>query len=153
MKRAAMLLLFLLAGCASTDDFSGGGDFDCAKTNEVMVRIGLDGPGVSMERVEDRLQFRVEVSNNLDRDIVVKWVRVEQIMANNAPYLFDSTYRKFDQLIAEGGDFTFELPTLGRGAAMRSQDGLSRSVVAVVTSVGLESGDTYRCTFEVNSAR
>lgn len=145
----AVALVGASGGCTSSDDFIDNRVMDC-ESSEIMIRVGIQGPGVSMELIEDRLKMLVEVSNNSRNDIVVKWVRVDQLMTESAPFRFDNSYRAFDQTVAEGEDHLFELPTQGRGAGNVNQ-GLIRgeAQLMVGVSVGLASGDQYRCQFAV----
>ena len=149
MKWLAALSLIVFGACASSDFIERKG-LDCS-TGEVDARVGFAGPGTHMDKVEDRLSVSVEVANNSHRDIVVKWVRVEQIRNSNTEYFLDNGYGTFNETIPEAGDHVFELPTRGRAEPNLSRRTQPESQLQLLVSFGLESGETYRCRFLVPS--
>ena len=99
------------------------------------------------------MTFRVEVSNNARREIVVKAIRVESLPTVQPTYQVDNTYRAFDQRIAENEDNEFELPMTGRIVRRDSLRQMTTSdsprILELAVTVVLEGSDTYRCRFFV----
>lgn len=144
MKPTALLALVLLTACSSSMDMADSQSFDCGQGQAIEVRAGLDrriGEGAFGEQFE----MLVEIANNSHEDVTVTSVRVEQLSADGAPYRFDNSYRKFDQLIEEGKDHTFHLPMTGRALNVTSSRPLE-----LVVHVLLANGDSYRCSFDVS---
>ncbi len=154
MRPLALLpLLLFAAACAS----SSSSDFGIAENrvldcdNEIEIRAGFMGPGTQLERVSDRVTVVIEVANNSKRDIVVKWIRVEQVHTDSAPYRLENGYRTFNQPIAEAEDHQFELPMNGRGVRDPTGRALQSDDLLLAVTVSLEGGDSYRCQFGVRA--
>lgn len=153
MKALAALSLLLLAACASSDGFEGGGLSECGGESLIDVRVGIAAPPVQWERTDDRLMMYVEVSNNSSNDIVVKSVRIEQTHAETSAYNLDEGYASFNETIAEADDHTFEVPMTGRGMRGINDRRETGSGLNVTASVMLEDGRTLRCRFDVQAPR
>lgn len=153
MRRLALLpLLLLAAACASSSSDFGMPEnrvLDCG--NEIEVRAGFQAPGTQLERASERVTAVIEVANNSKRDIVVKWIRVEQIHTDSAPYRVENGYRTFNQPIAEAEDHLFELPLNGRGVRDLTGRSLHSDDLLLAVTVSLESGESYRCQFGVRA--
>jgi hypothetical protein len=156
MKTVALLAIaFAFVSCASSDGIIDERLLDCGPGQAISIEAGLDSQfRLHEDGTEDRLDLIVEVSNNSNGDVTVKAIRAEQQHADDASYRFDSGYRKFDQVIEEGKDFTFHLPLSGRGVfrdpnVQRYGD---RGLELVVTVI-LANGDSHRCLFVVGGAR
>jgi len=150
--RGALILPLLLfaASCASSSDFGMPTDRVIACDTEIEIRAGFQAPGTQIERdFSDRVTTLIDVSNNSHRDIIVKWIRVEQMHTDTAPYQLGNGYRTFNQPIAEAEDHQFELPMTGRGT--RDVTGRSRQSNSLMlgVTVALESGEQLRCHFSV----
>lgn len=150
--RATLLLPLLLfaAACASSPDFGMPTDRVLACDNEIEVRAGFQAPGTQMERdFSDRVTTIIDVSNNGHRDIIVKWVRVEQMHTETAPYQLGPGYRTFNQAIAEGEDHQFELPMTGQGMRDVTGRSMQSNDLVLGVTVALASGEQLRCHFSV----
>jgi hypothetical protein len=151
-KTAALLALVLSTACSSGMDMADTQSFDCNQGQDIEVRAGLDrriGEGSFGEQFE----MLVEIANNSHEDVTVTSIRVEQMAdSQNAQYRFDTSYRKFDELVEEGKDETFHLPMTGR--ALRNMGSVTSSQpLVLVVHVLLANGDSYRCSFDVGSGR
>lgn len=151
MKTSALLpLLLLVAACASSDGFIDERVLDCAPGQDVTIQAGIDTPGVQMERIDDQLTLLVEVANNTHDEIVVTFIRAEQVKDDAQMYRIESGYGKFDQTIEEGGDHVFRIPMTGRMIAARENRTMRlKNAFQMSVSVGLSNGDVYRCLFEL----
>jgi hypothetical protein len=151
MKTSALLpLLLLVLACASRDGFIDEVSMECGPGQEVTIQAGLDAPSVKMERVEDQLTLLVEVSNNSHREIVVEFIRGEQVPDELQQYKIQNGYRKFDHPIEEGASHTFKIPMTGRMIGSRVDPTvMSRNELALNVTVGLTNGNVYRCRFGV----
>jgi len=154
LKKTLLLLplVLLTAACASSSPDFGMPEtrvLDC--DNEVEIRAGFQGPGTQMERIDDRVTTVIDVANNSHREIAVKWIRIEQVMMDSAPYRLENGYRTFNQPIAEGEDHQFEIPMTGRGVRDRSGRSLHSNDLTLAVTVSLESGESYRCQFSVRA--
>jgi hypothetical protein len=151
MKATALFAILFLTACGSSMDVIDAEAFNCDQGQDIEVRAGLDrriGEGAFGEQFE----MLVEIANNSHEDVTVTSVRVEQTSSENAPYRFDNSYRKFDQLIEEGKDHVFHLPMTAR--ALRSTGSVTSSQpLELAVHVLLANGDSYRCSFDVGSGR
>jgi hypothetical protein len=150
----AVVALLLSAACSSGGNFVDQRSFDCAPGADISIAAGMNptrmGP---TEAFDDELTLQVEVGNNSNREVIVRSIRVEQSgREESTPYVVDSSFRQFDQVIEAGDDHLFELPMLGRG---RRQTTVNRNVtergVVLSVRVSLANGDHYRCLFQVPS--
>lgn len=150
MRLAAPLLLaLLLPACSSSTDLIDQRSLGCDPGQDVSIQAGLNGAR-EQGMGSDRLDVVVEVSNNSHDEVTVTFVRVDQGNAGEAPYRIENSYRRFDQVIPEGEDHTFELPTTGRINPQSSTRSISSSQgIEMIVTVGLSNGDSYRCVFAV----
>ena len=155
MKRIAPFALVLLAACASSTDVIDNQVMNCDSGQDIEVRVGIGGDRTalhSMGGAEDQFEILVEVANNSHEDLTVKSVKVDQHTPDVADYRIDNSWRKFDQLIEEGKDHTFHLPTRGRVQRQAMRDLTGQGIELDVT-VALTNGDSYRCQFSVGVPR
>ena len=154
MKKSALLLPFLLlaAACASKDGFIDEVAMECEPGQEVTIQAGLDTPSVQMERVDDQLTLLVEVSNNSHQELVVTFIRAEQVPDENQPYRLQSGYRKVDQPIEEGKEHLFKIPMTGRVVGVPNEYlGRANREIGLDVTVGLTNGNVYHCRFGARS--
>lgn len=154
MKCLAPFALVLLAACASSTDVIDNQIMNCDSGQDIEVRAGIGGDRtrLSMDGTEDQFEILVEVANNSHEDLTVKSVKIDQHTPDVADYRIDSSWRKFDQLIEEGKDHTFRLPTRGRAQRQAMRDLTGQGIELDVT-VALTNGDSYRCQFVVAAPR
>ena len=146
MKRLA-LAVFLLCGCAS-DGFVDGSVIPCGPGQTVTVEVGLDSPTGRLETVERGMNLLVLVANNGHEEIRVTYIRAQPVSDSGGEHglAITGANGRFDQPIAGGDEHTFEMPTTVRMTGVRR--GVTSEIVLDV-SVGLSSGDVYRCRFLV----
>jgi hypothetical protein len=148
----AAIAILLLAGCSSSTDLIETESVLCAEMgNEVSVMLyAAETDKIPAGIGSDQgVTLRVEVSNNSDRDIVVKSI-VLVPTDPRARIRLNTAYGKFDQVIAEGKDHVFPLRTTGRwhNPDITGRDQPAGSV-ELESRVTLGNGQTYRCRFEV----
>lgn len=150
MKIVASLAIALLVSCASATDVMDDRQLGCDPGQDISIMAGVDAPGLHMDGTHDQFDAIVEISNNSHEEVTVKTIRVEQVENESSPYLVESGYGKYDQVIPEGKDHAFKIPLTGRAAqntrSLRAQPGLELSVHVVLTN-----GDSYLCRFVVAS--
>ncbi|HEV7239872.1 MAG TPA: hypothetical protein VGQ36_11580 [Thermoanaerobaculia bacterium] len=151
--RRTLVLLFLLAACASRDGVIDETIRDCDAGQEVSVNLYLNLPEVMMESATDNLTVVVEIGNNADRAIEVKAIRVEPGYTAQERYAIESSYREFKQVIEAGDDEKFELPVRGVGGTREIYRRRGNDVIAIVLSVYMAGGDVYRCEYNVPAPR
>lgn len=148
------LALFLLSACSSGGNFIDQRALDCGPGADLSILIGMNATHVgSTEAFDDELTLQVEIGNNSNRTVTVRSIRVEQSgRTDSTPYVVDSSFREFDQVIEPGDDHLFELPMFGRG---RRRAPVSRnepqSGVVLSVRVSLANGDHYPCRFQLPS--
>jgi hypothetical protein len=150
MKTALLLLvLFFTAGCASKDGFEGESVHACGPGDLVTIEAGVDLQGYNqMENMPARIMILVRVSNNSHEDIEVKFVRIDPLSQDNAVYRIENAYGEFSQVIKEGDDHIFEIPSTGQYMPRYEREVISRGgVPEAAVSVGLANGPVYRCRF------
>lgn len=143
--RKGVFLLFLLYGCASSDDRTAERFYDCDERRDVSIAVALNQPGVAFEQTTDNLTMVVDVGNNADHDIEVAAIRVEPVRMEHAYYVLERSYRKFNRVLAGGESHGFELPVIGRALTRDPNVVRGDEAMGVVVSVYLANGDTYRC--------
>lgn len=148
LQRPLLFLLLLAGGCAS-DGFVQGQTIGCGPGENVTVEVGLDSPTGRLETSERGMSLLVLVANNGHEEIRVQSVRVQQMtdIGGDQPLEISPASGRFDQAIAGGDDYTFELPATVRLTGRRSST--VTSAVALDVSVGLSNGDVYRCRFSL----
>lgn len=151
MKLAApFALALLLLSCTSATDVIDERTLDCSPGQDLSIMAGIGGQGAREHAMDDRIEILVDVANNSHEEVTVSFVRVDQTMRDEAPFRIENSYRKFDQVIPEGEDHTFQLPTRGSAVPQdprRVIGGSASQGVEVVVTVGLTNGDSYRCQF------
>ena len=151
MRTSALVSFVFFAACASSNGgFIDQQTFDCGPGQLVTIQAGLDSSNPHMEGMDDQHTLAVLVGNNSAQDIVVKFVRVEQMSSAVVTYRIDANYRSVNQTIAEGDSGEVKIPLTGRSirpevdASSRLPEDVSLSV-----TVGLASGDQYHCVFSI----
>ena len=156
MKSIALIAILFLVSCASSTDVIDERNLGCGPGQDIDVMAGLDKS--SLERGSDnRVELLVNVANNSHEELTVKLIRVEQLHRDDAPVLIESAMRRFDQLLPEGKEHTFNIPLLAQVRAFTEPSGsrvgnLGRGTQLTVT-VALSNGDSYRCEFDVGETR
>jgi len=142
---ASLTLLLFLAACASPTAVIDKRTFQCGPGQDIEVRAGLDDGSINHE-VGGELKYLVEVANNSHNDVVVSSVRISPSGGKIAGV--DNAYKVFDQLIPEGEDHVFEIPTSGvwNPRSDFAQQMVGRRVEFRVM-VALSNGDVYHCPF------
>ncbi len=151
VKTALLLVAALLsAACASSDGFIDETVHMCDPGDPISIEAGAEtdddsmtGPGEAI--IPSRIVFRVRVSNNSRDEVEVRSIRVDQPTGGTPIFVFDNAQRQFKEVIPEGEDHTFEIPSTGKWSRRNTT---SRAVEVNVT-VGLANGDVYRCRFAV----
>jgi hypothetical protein len=154
MKKSALLLpiLLLAVACASKDGFIDQVAMECEPGQEVTIQAGLDTPSMQMERIDDQLTLLVEVSNNSHRELVVTFIRAQQVPDDMQRYRLQNGYRKVDQPIEEGKSHLFKIPMTGRVAGVSSESlGRANPQIGLDVTVGLTNGNVYHCRFGVRA--
>jgi hypothetical protein len=141
---ALLLLLPLMAGCASNDGFIEEETIDAsAGGSDVSVDIvGLEKPLPSASE----LTLLVEVSNNSDADITVTKIVVRPF-GNDSVYVIDQAQLGLNKIIEERKAEVFRLRT--RGEERRRLRDNERPTAVVSVSVSLLGGATYASQFAV----
>jgi len=155
-KTSALLsILLLLSACASRDmDFIDQRTLDCESGQEVSIQAGLDIASRGAEVSDDMLTMLVDVGNNSHDEIIVKFIRVDQMQDEQEPYRLQNGYGSFEQTIPEGESHVFKIPMTGRLSGVRSGQTIrSRRGLDLNVRVGLANGDVYHCKFLVPSPR
>ena len=145
MKPAFTLLLLLLTACASSTDIIDERVLPCGSGQDIEVRAGFDD-GMLHGEVGGQMKYLVEVANNSHHDVTVKSIRIDP-QSTSVPGI-ERAYRQYDQLIAEGEDHVFELPSsvvLSWRSDLDRRTALQRLEFVVVVS--MSDGDSYRCRF------
>lgn len=149
MRAIFCLLSVLLAGCASRDGFIDDSTQQCEPGQPVSIQLGVDLPqGSRMEGMDDHLTIFVAVSNNSHQEITVTRVTIEQAFDHTAYYRIDSQSRTFNEVIPEGEEHAFELPTTGR-LLVRPQELAQARPPVMGVRVRLASGDEYYCRYQL----
>lgn len=148
------LLAVLLTACGSSSDLIDSETIACAEMgNEVTVLLsGVNvetSPSQSMSVVDPQVTIDVEVSNNTNREIVVKSIVLRPRNQSGARFELNNAYGKFNETIAEGEEHVFTLRTTGRWRRSITDVIDPSAGVEVETRVELENGQTYRCQFAV----
>jgi hypothetical protein len=150
MKRLLTLLsLFLLAGCASNDGFVE--DINtCEPGAEVGIDAGWDMQASAMETGSARMTLLVRVSNNSNDDITVKRIAADPMnIDRDSRFQLERGSREPNQVIAAGGESTFEIP-MNSTRQYDSRGGRrANSSVDLSVTVWLDSDQSYRCRFRV----
>jgi hypothetical protein len=148
MKTTALLfsLLFLLAACKSPTAVMDQRRFGCESGHDVSVAAAYD-PGAQHGELAQKL-FMVEVSNNSDRDVTVKSVRVEP---SNRSSGWGTVHKETDVTIPSAEDHVFELeatpPLWMRDSALEPPQGKRSQYLTFSVIVKLSNGDIYQCEF------
>jgi hypothetical protein len=150
----ALLTLFLLAACASSDGFVDETVKTCGPGDLLQIEAGMDPQSSPIEQLSSRLTMLVEVANNSNEDVTVKFVRVDPISTSRDSLIeLDNGSRDFGEVVAQGDAHTFEVPLTARRRGGPLQQRATGNVRAaefdVAVTVGLSSGDSYRCRFRV----
>ena len=154
LSLAALALTFFVS-CASSDGFADPEAKQCGAGSDVDIDAGFDPAGSPQsDRVDSRLTFMVEVSNNSSQDITVTTVRVDfGPGSRDDGYQIQGATRSFERVIAQGESSMFEIPLTGGypagqfgNPAMRDRGVTGRD--ASVT-VRLSNGGSYHCRFRV----
>lgn len=146
MKKQIALLpvLFLFFACSSATDVIDQRALGCGPGQDIEVRAGLAPP----EHAIGQMVFLVEVANNSDEDLTVDSIVIDPTRTPSGRRPLQRTAKDVDQLIAEGTEHVFELPTAYE-AMYDSLDprsaGQGRYEFSV--TVRLTNGDWYRCPF------
>lgn len=151
--RRTLVLLLLLAACASRDGLQDENIRDCDAGQEVSIDLHLNVPKVMMESRSDSLTVVVMVGNNADRDIEVTAIRIEPGYTAQERYSLRSSYRELKQVIKAGDDEEFELPVTGVAGQRETVQRRANDAIEIVLSVYMAGGDVYRCTYEVPAPR
>lgn len=143
----ALLLSLLLAACASPTAVLDKRAFPCGPGRDIEIRAGIDDGTITKE-VGGELQYLVEVANNSHNDVTVKSIRIQPIRQDVEE--IDAASKTFDQLIPEGEDHVFEIPTgeLSRSTHFDRKILGGTSRVEFSVRVELSNGDSYHCAFE-----
>lgn len=151
MKTALVLLAVLLtAACASKDGFEGESVHACAEGDLIMIEAGVSTGGDEFESsMPHQITLLVRVSNNSHEDIEVQSIRVDP--AAHRTYRIDNAYREFNQVVKEGFDHTFEIPSRGEWIGRQERDLIlgGSGVPEAVVSVALTNGPVHRCRFRL----
>ncbi|HEX9985097.1 MAG TPA: hypothetical protein VGF69_17695 [Thermoanaerobaculia bacterium] len=139
-----LLLLPLMAGCASNDGFIEEETIDAsAGGSDVTIElVGLEKPLPTASE----LTFLVEVSNNSDADITVTKVVVRPF-GNDSVFVIDRAQVGPNEVIEEGKAEVFRVRT--RGEERRRMRDNERPTAVVSVSVSLLGGATYESQFAV----
>lgn len=150
MKRAiALLSLFLGISCASSDGFIQEVN-SCGPGSPIGIDAGWDQQSSPVERGQNRMTLLVQVSNSSDHDITVKSVRADPMpMERDSMYEVSGGSQTFDKVVAEGDDFTFEIPMTTMRRMQDRTTGVRASGVDVSVTVALASEDSVRCRFRL----
>jgi hypothetical protein len=146
------LLLFLLAGCASSGGYAEPALNNCADSSELSVEAYLNLPKIMMEQTSDALTMVVELGNNSNHDIEVKSIRVEPGRTAQHRYSFESGFITVNEVLKDGEDKRYEIPIRGTAGFRETQMPLD-SKIEVVLTVSLADGTTYRCQYDVEAPR
>lgn len=147
-----VLVLLLLAGCASRDGWVEPELRKCDAGGELSIDAYLDVPKVMMERTQDQLTMTILIGNNSGRDIEVKSIRVEPGHTAQRRYALENSFREFNETLKPGEDKAFELPVRG-SAGEREPRRPPNDFIEVVLSVYLDGGVTYRCEYDIPAPR
>jgi hypothetical protein len=148
MKKQVALLpvLFLFFACASATDVIDQRALGCGPGQDIEVRAGLAPPEIA--NTIGQMVFLVEVANNSHEDLTVDSIVIDPTRTPPGQRPLQRTAKDVDQLIAEGTEHVFELPTAYQ-AMYESLDprsaGQGRHEFSV--TVKLTNGDSYRCPF------
>ena len=151
MKLVALFAIALAAACSSSDLIDKR-TLDCDSGQDIEVRVGIDG-STYVEGRDARFDVLVEVANNSHEEVTVDFIRIEQPSDTGARYRIESSYRKFGQLIEEGKDHTFALPTTGQPLTLDPRVIRSPGGTEIYVNVALTNGDLYRCAFSLDAPR
>ena len=151
MKRAiALLSLLLAAACASNDGFVQKEVSSCGPGSSIGIDAGWDQQSSPVQRGQNQMTLLVQVSNNSDADITVKTVRADPMpMERDSMYEIQGGAQKVDKTIAEGEDFTFEIPMTTMRRLQERTTGVRSSGVDVAVTVVLDSEEQVRCRFRL----
>lgn len=158
MKFIALFAIAFLVSCASSStDIIDSRSLQCGPGQDIDIMAGMDKSSVE-NRMDDRVQLLVNVSNNSHQELTVMSIRAEQVRTDETRVLIDAGTRQFNQVLPEGKEHTFELPLFARLRELTERDRLrerenrDRGIEMVVT-VQLSNGDSYRCAFDVGPIR
>ena len=158
MKFIALFAIAFLASCASSStDIIDSRSLPCGPGQDIDVMAGLDKSSVE-NRMDDRVQLLVNVSNNSHQELTVTSIRAEQSRTDQTRVLIDAGTRQFNHVLPEGKEHTFELPLLARlrelneWDRLRERENRDRGIELAVT-IQLSNGDSYRCVFDVGTIR
>jgi hypothetical protein len=151
--RRMLVLLLLLAACASRDGLVDERTRDCSAGQDVSIDLNLNVPTVMTENTTDNLTMFVTIGNNSTHDIEVKAIRVEPGFAAQERYSLESSYGEYNQVIVPGDDEEFRLPVLGRAGTRQGYRRGSSNTMDVALSVYMADGDKFRCVFDVEAPR
>ena len=149
MKRASVLVVLLLAACASSTDVIDQRTLRCGPGQDIEVRAGVDD-GTIINR-EDRgvMKYLVEVANNAHNEVTVTHIRIEPMRdkREEVPEI-KSAWKEFNQTIPENEEHLFEIPI----DAWSSTTHFDRTIAGgerfeFLVRVSLSNGDSYHCTF------
>jgi hypothetical protein len=151
MNRAIALLSLLLGvACASSDGFVQNDVNSCGPGSPIQIDAGWDQQSSPIERGPSRMTLLVQVANSSDKDITVKTVRADPMpMERDSMYEIQGGSQTFDKLIAEGEDFTFEIPMTTMRRLQERTTGVRASGVDVAVTVVLDSEESVRCRFRL----
>lgn len=151
MRKGSILLLLVLAGCASQNAGVLHSAVPGGPGDPIEVRLGAPSTraqtpyGVADPQGQE-VPLAIEISNNSNADVVIEQISVVQ-ETQNPWFRIDSIFRKVKELIEPAQEKTFELPARGR-LARELRDG-ERNVLELKVIVELQSGDSYYYEFSV----
>jgi hypothetical protein len=155
MPKSAVVLLLLLAGCASSgSDLVTERTLPCGPGQDIDIMAYMAMPrGGSELGGRTSLVFTVNVFNTSDRDIDVKLITVEPVTTGGMSV--ERGYRDFDVTVAEGEEHSFEIPMAARLPEFGSREDRNRTdvrepgVTALAVKITLGNGDTYLCRYSM----
>lgn len=148
-----MLVLLLLAACASRDGLIDERTRDCSAGQEVSIDLLLNMPKIMSEGSADNLTTVVTIGNNSTQAIEVRAIRVEPGFSAQERYSLENGYREFNKVIEPGDDEELELSVRGQGGRREIDPRWGNDAIEVVLSVYMAGGDIYRCSYDLPAPR
>lgn len=151
MKTIALfcsISFLLLLGCTSSAGIPDAVR-QCGPGEDLEILAGLADPQET--RAQGRIVFVVEVANNSDHDVTVESVAVNPRRDESRParHTPPPVAKTFHQLIEDGDDHRFELPSTSFTNFSDPFEEIyeGASALEFLVSVRLRGGETYHCSF------